>query len=68
MWRARFGRGFGPAVRQTAKFYEFQILHFLQHNSDFTIETNKCAQFYQNYDNVTKRHPSIFRASGFVKQ
>jgi len=49
VWRAGFGRGFGPVVRQTVermKFYEFQILHLLQDNSVFTIQTNKRAQFY----------------------
>jgi len=24
MWRARFGRGFGPVVRQTSKLNEYQ--------------------------------------------
>jgi len=27
MWRARFGRGFGPVVRQTAKWMNSQTAH-----------------------------------------
>ena len=27
MWRARFGRGFGPVVGQTTKSMEYQVLY-----------------------------------------
>jgi len=29
MWRARFGRGFGPAVRQTAKLMNIYIYIYI---------------------------------------
>ena len=30
MWRARFGRGFGPVVRQTTKWMNIHLIHYIK--------------------------------------
>ena len=45
VWRARFGRGFGPVVRQISIWNEWTITHAIQHNA---LPVNECVIFSLN--------------------
>jgi hypothetical protein len=55
MWRARFGRGFGPVVRQTTKLNELQLYsQTIALGSVFVIILISTSQFHKRHDTYKK--------------
>ena len=44
MWRARFGRGFGPVVRQTTKWMNLEKPDFFPQNRMYILAKNYCCR------------------------